>query len=404
MSDELAITPPRRSRHRLLAPAVSVAAVAAVSVGAAVLVAMTGDSTGAGSAELPKLARQDTFAAAATSEDSAGIVVRGPLPTGPTTGTVYRFSPTPAPRGQVEDLARALGLAGTPEHTDGAWTLAGTADMTLWVSDRPGWQWGLGSQAEDAGAASTPDDTAAGENSAGPVMPPDPDEPVGTPAGPDLPADPPPLPPHPDQAAVRAVADPILDALGATPDRHVSTGPGFAEVRVDPEVAGLPTFGFATYARLGVRPDRTGGVDLTGVGGWLATPVAAQSYPLRTAQDALDAGGLAPRCEPCPTAPATVGGAEYGLMLHTDVDDTLLLAPAWLVDVAGSDLPAALLAVGEEYVGDPAGPGDGTRGGGAGPGDGGGVVAVPPAPAEPDAGTGEGTQASGAPGRGTPTP
>ncbi|MEZ3178431.1 hypothetical protein KYY02_06855 [Streptomyces pimonensis] len=257
-----------------------------------------------------------------------GTVYRadGPLPDGPGSAPVYRV------RGQVTEdrvvaLARALGLEGEPVAEGGSWRIGGKdgSGPTLRV-DREGpgaWTFSRNTPGTDNCKGATCSAPAAG----GPVV---------------------------DESAAKRAAAPVLKAVGqddAKLDASQVTGGG-RTVNADPQVGGLPTYGWTTGVVVGARGEVVGG------SGRLAEPVKGDAYPVVSAADALElmnavpdggpgagTGGCAgpvplkdgqrESCAPA-TEPkgdtVTVGDAVLGLAPHS-VDGRPVLVPSWLFEV-----------------------------------------------------------------------
>ncbi|GGW90958.1 hypothetical protein GCM10010297_10910 [Streptomyces malachitofuscus] len=251
----------------------------------------------------------------------------GALPDGPGSAPVYRA------RGQVTQqqvltLARALGLDGKPVAEGAAWRIGGQdgSGPTLRVDRQaPGsWTFSRNTPGTDncKGATCKP---SGGE---GPVV---------------------------SEAAAKKAAAPVLKAAGqddAKLDASRIMG-GKRVVNADPEVGGLPTYGWTT----GVVVGATG--EVVGANGRLAEPVKGDVYPVVDAKEALelmnaapgagrtaDIGGCATsvpleedrqqeECGPA-TKPAgdtvAVDAAVFGLAAHS-VDGRPALVPSWLFEV-----------------------------------------------------------------------
>ena len=205
-----------------------------------------------------------------------------------------------------------------------------------------------GTSSTEAPAAPGPDAGSASAPASAPGVWSTPDA-----GGTDIPQKPAPLPPTPAPDAIRKVSAPVLAALGLTDATvTVTTMPGTGTVVADPVVDGLPTSGYATMLHF------DGATRLDFASGWLATPRQGARYPLTTAGDTLrDMPTPVPAmmCEPCPppAEPATVTGAELGLVLRHDDRARPLLVPAWFYRLGGSDQPLVLIAVEPRFLGAP---------------------------------------------------
>ncbi len=222
----------------------------------------------------------------------AGYVIAGTLPDQPTHAPIYLWPSTKPSQSDVEKLASALGLTGTPIRHPHGWDLK-TAAGELRVRDFPGQQWSYG-RADMLQCPSfqvdidTPGDSPNGGY--GCAVPP-----TGTPAD------------GPDEAATKAAAASLLTALGNTGDAEFSSGAPTSNVNVSPKVAGLPTQGIDTSIS----------VDAHGIAvatGYLQAPTAGDDYPLQTAKAAFDSLAARPQpmiamyCGPMPGGPNRFGG------------------------------------------------------------------------------------------------
>ncbi|MFD3733445.1 hypothetical protein [Streptomyces sp. NPDC058632] len=300
----------------------------------------------------------------------------GALPEGPDAAPVYhaRGQVTEA---QVAGLAKVLGVDGKPVAEGEAWRIGGKdgSGPTLRV-DRgaPGtWTFSRYTPGPDActGKGETCEAPSAGNAPA-----------VG------------------EEAAKKAAA-PVLKALGQD-DAKLDAGQVMGVKRVvnaEPEVGGLPTYGWTTGVVVGA------GGEVVGGSGRLSAPVKADTYPVVSAGEALNllntapgAGGRAEtggcatpvpledgdrqeRQEPCVTASAlpaedtvVVEDAVFGLAAHA-VDGQQALVPSWLFEVRPTSAQdggtVTYPAVEPEYLAprarpgesgtEPAKPGDGDR-------------------------------------------
>lgn len=300
----------------------------------------------------------------------------GPLPEGPGSAPVYRARGK-ITEAQVAGLAKALEVDGKPVAEGDAWRIGGKdgSGPTLRV-DRgaPGtWTFSRYTPGPDA---CTGKDEACGAPSAG-----------------DAPA-------VSEEAAKKAAA-PVLKALGQD-DAKLDVGQVMGVKRVvnaEPEVGGLPTYGWTTGVVVGA------GGEVVGGSGRLSAPVKADTYPVVGAEEALKLLNTAPGAgeraeiggcatpvplesgdrqeqqEPCATAstlPAedtvVVEKAVFGLAAHA-VDGQQALVPSWLFEVrptkAQDGGTVTYPAVEPEYLAprarsgetgtQPAKPGDGDR-------------------------------------------
>ncbi|MFE6662286.1 hypothetical protein ACFVFH_01790 [Streptomyces sp. NPDC057697] len=185
----------------------------------------------------------------------------GKLPEGPGTAAVHRARGT-VQAAEVARLAKALGLPGTPRAEATYWKVGSDGDGSgpfLRVEKRAPGTWtfaryGSGGSDDCGKKASCP----GGRQQSG-----------GTPV---------------DESAARAAAAPVLKAVGqgdAALDTRQLMGP-VRVVNADPEVGGLPTYGWSTGIQVG--PDG----EVVGGSGQLKGPVKADSYPVIGAAEALE--------------------------------------------------------------------------------------------------------------------
>ncbi|GHH94687.1 hypothetical protein [Streptomyces capillispiralis] len=292
----------------------------------------------------------------------------GTLPEGPDAAPVYRV------RGQVAQdrvvaLAKALGIDGKPVAEGGSWRIGGQdgSGPTLRVDrDAPG-TWTFSRYAP--GTDTCKGGTCSAPPTGGPVV---------------------------SEAAAKKAAAPVLKAVGqddAKLDARQVRGANRV-VNADPEVGGLPTYGWTTGVVVGAAGQVVGG------SGRLAEPVKGDSYPVVGAREVLDLmnatpdpgprggiGGCAtavpldgeqernPCDGPSKTLPAqdtiTVEKAVFGLAAHS-VDGRPALVPSWLFEVIPANARGTLTvthpAVDPRYIAPttpsgqatptPSGPGD----------------------------------------------
>nr|WP_309141779.1 hypothetical protein [Streptomyces griseicoloratus] len=265
--------------------------------------------------------------------DPYGVTYRadGPLPKGPGSAPVYRTTGE-VTREEVVRLAEALGVEGAPVAQGEDWRAGNAADGSgplLRVDRQAPGSWTF--QRYTPGT----DDCGRGPACKSPAA-------DGTPVS--------------EEAAKKAAA-PVLKAVGqdaAKLDASQVMGSQRA-VNADPEVGGLPTYGWTT----GVTVDARG--EVVGGSGLLKTPVKGDTYPVLDAAKTLglmNAPGSDPRAgiggcaspvphqdradeAPCgPSGPArvpeketiTVERAVFGLAAHP-VRGRQTLVPSWLFEV-----------------------------------------------------------------------
>ncbi|MYU21484.1 hypothetical protein [Streptomyces sp. SID8352] len=289
--------------------------------------------------------------------DPRGVVYRAarPLPGGPRSAPVYaaREDVTAA---EVARLAGALGVEGTPRVQGGAWKVGTSGDgfgplLTVNV-EAPGF-WTFQRHAPGT------DNCGTGPVCKAPST-------GGTPVG--------------EGAAVRAAA-PVLEAVGqegAAVDASQLMG-ARRVVNVEPEVGGLPTYGWTTGVVVGPLGEVVGG------SGRLKAPAEADTYPVLNAERTLellnaqgaaapDSGscaepvplreGTRPPCAPPAAVPdertVTVEEAVFGLAAHS-VRGRQALVPSWLYQVrtAGTEntFTVTYPAVEPSHLAPPAGAG-----------------------------------------------
>ncbi|CAL9435460.1 hypothetical protein SUDANB176_02138 [Streptomyces sp. enrichment culture] len=273
----------------------------------------------------------------------------GTLPDGPGSAPVYHARGQ-VTRGQVTELAKALGIDGRPVPEGESWLIGGKdgSGPTLRVDRAAPGAWTFSRYAPGT-------DNCKGATCSAP--------PVGGPAV--------------SEAAARKAAAPVLKAVGqddAKLDAGQVTGRGRV-VNAAPEIGGLPTHGWTTGVVVGATGEVVGG------SGRLVEPVKGDAYPVVSAEEALDLMNAAPgagrragvggcatpvpleeqgRQEPCDavTDPPgkdalAVGSAVFGLAAHA-VDGRPALVPSWLFEVRPEGTKDALTvtypAVDPEYL------------------------------------------------------
>lgn len=324
---------PRRSPALIASVA---AAVLLVGGGGACLAA--GASSGAGvpgahgGATPPPLALDGHFEEAAHAIGPGGPTrygttyrADGALPDGPGSAAVHHF-PKKVTQQQVATLARALGLGGRPVAEGGSWRIGGQdgTGPTLRV-DR-----------EAPGSWTFSRNTPGTDNCKGATCKPlHEDGPVAS------------------EAVAKKAAAPVLKAAGldeAKMDASRTTD-GRRVVNADPEIGGLPSYGWTTGVVVGAR----GGV--VGAHGRLARPVKGDTYPVVDARKALELLNASPGTGDCvgsvppeegreraQCAPAArpggdtvvVDSAVFGLAARS-VDGRPALVPSWLFEVRPTD-------------------------------------------------------------------
>ncbi|WP_159766904.1 hypothetical protein [Streptomyces sp. HM190] len=319
----------RSGRRRSRAVMASVAAAVLLVGGGGALLATTasggsggGSGRSAGSDGTPAPLALDGYGGSGPNgiapgePDPNGVTYRadGELPDGPESAPVYRAEGK-VTAAEVARLAKALGVEGEPRAEGENWRVGTTGDGS-------GPTLNVGRQAPGAWTFSrfTPGtdncrkvDVCAVEPSGGGA------DPVG-------------------EAAARKAAAPILKAVGQD-DAKLDVSQLLGTVRVvnaDPEVGGLPTYGWATNLQVG------GDGTVVGGSGQVKAPVKGDTYPVVDAERALKllndsekgAGPAREEVAPSPSRslPVPVVGAVFGLASH-QVGGRPALVPSWLFEV-----------------------------------------------------------------------
>ncbi|MFE6894331.1 hypothetical protein [Streptomyces sp. NPDC057694] len=346
-----------QDRHRRRRTPVVASALAAVLLagGGGTYLAMSasggGRPGGAGGDGTPPPLALDGYGAGGSPGASNGIApgepdpngsrykASGDLPDGPDEAAVYR------PKGavtaaDVKALAKALDVAGTPKLQSGTWRLGPAPDgsgPSLEVTGKAPGTWTYARYAGSATGGKCPQDAkcagAVGSGSEKDAV---------------------------SEAAAKKAAAPVLKALGqdtAKLDAKQLMG-ATRVVNADPEVGGLPTYGWSTGIQIGSDGQVIGG------SGKLKTPTEGATYPTIGAQETLKgmndaaAGGRVPAdacasavpldgdspsasggsgCTPSsprPPASTTVGvtDATFGLAAYA-TGGAQVLVPSWLFTV-----------------------------------------------------------------------
>ncbi|MFJ4712191.1 hypothetical protein [Streptomyces sp. NPDC088785] len=367
----------RHGRRRSLAVASALAAVLLAGGGGAYWATTVSDddpgrTDGAGSGGAPPPLALDGFGEGGGPGASNGIApgepdpngsryeAGGALPDGPDEAPVYRATGS-VTAAEVAALGRALDVAGTPRLRGGTWRLGGTPDgsgPSLEVTGKAPGTWTYARYAPSATGKKCPG--AAG--CAGGVGSGDERDAVSG-------------------AAARKAAAPVLDALGqrsAKLDASQVMG-ATRVVNADPEVGGLPTYGWSTGIQVGADGQVVGG------SGQLKAPVEGVTYPTVGARETLrnmnggsaggrvpadacasavpldgdsPAAGGGPGCTPSsqrPPASTTVRvtGARFGLAAYATGGEQALV-PSWLFTVerpgAGRPMTVTHPAVAPKYL------------------------------------------------------
>ncbi|MDJ0461382.1 hypothetical protein [Streptomyces sp. H27-C3] len=378
--DKDAVNAPRR-RSPLIAASVA-AAVLLAGGGGAYWASTAGDgaegakntSAPGGDGDPPPLALDghtegDAPGIAPGEPDPNGVTYRadGELPDGPDSASVYRVSGA-VTESDVARLAEALGVAGEPRIESGAWKVGVSKDGSgpvLRVNKEAPGTWTFAQYGPGRG-----DNCAKGEKCGGTSV---------APGGQGKPV---------SEEAAKETAAPVLKALGQG-DAELDAGQLMGAVRVvnaDPEIGGLPTYGWATGLQIGSDGKLVGG------SGQLKELKKGAEYPVIGADEALKElnragsagngrigiggcatpvphgdkaeGEIKPEapCEPdgrkvpASPEPVAVDGAAFGLAAQY-VDGRQALVPSWLfeVDPAGDTKPFTVThpAVDPKYLAKP---------------------------------------------------
>ncbi|MEI7778896.1 MAG: hypothetical protein WCJ42_05650 [Actinomycetes bacterium] len=301
---------------------------------------------------------------------SGGYTLSGTLPTSPSSAPVFSWTAASTVSDTtVSALAKAFGVTGTPVRHAYGW-VASDATGEIRVRDGAGAQWSFTTpdvtascmgpivdvdNATNNGTVSSCGVVGVAMGATAPsatAAPAPPTTPVPGPT--QIPVDPPIVPAD----IAHAIVDPTIRALGILGAETVTPGMGSASVTLDPTVNGLPTQGISTYFQV----DRT---QVQYAGGWLTLPVAADTYPLVTADQAFKdlanrpqpmMGILCPQTldatsNPCPTPPPIViTGAELGLELNFDATNAPILIPSWFFKTADAGYPITSIAIDPAYL------------------------------------------------------
>lgn len=258
----------------------------------------------------------------------------GTLPDGPGEAPVYRATGE-VTEDDVARLAKALGVEGTPVLEGKAWKVGGqeAAGPSLQVNQQAPGAWTFHRYAPGT------DDCQSAT-----VCASDPAAPAGDPVS--------------EEAAKKAAA-PVLKAVGQD-DAKVDASQVMGAQRVvnaDPVVGGLPTHGWTTGVTVNAQGEVVGG------SGQLRTPAKSDTYPVVSAEKALDQLNAVPATDhrmgiggcatsvplkdrleaPCGSEGTstpkqetiTVEKAVFGLASHY-VDARQALVPSWLFEVRAS--------------------------------------------------------------------
>ncbi|MBQ0849626.1 hypothetical protein J8N05_15595 [Streptomyces sp. BH-SS-21] len=356
---------PRRRRSPVAVASVAAAVLLVGGGGAYFAATATGGSGGKGSGTprgeaTPPLLTLDGYTQSGTGNGTAGsggtdgiapgepdpngVTYRaeGELPDGPSSAAVYRTKGT-VTAAEVAKLAEALGVEGTPKAEGDAWKVGATKDgfgAGLRVSKQAPGAWTFSRFAPGSDNCKGTTTCAGRSGTAG-----------GSRSESAKGADVDPV----SAAAAKKAAAPVLKAVGQD-DAKLDAGQLMDAVRVvnaEPEVGGLPTYGWTTGVQIG--PDG----QVVGGSGQVKAPAKTDTYPVISAEKTLGLlngsgtgdgrvgiGGCASPvplkdrdekpCEASGTAPKSdpvvVEDAVFGLAAHF-VDGRQALVPSWLFEV-----------------------------------------------------------------------
>ncbi|MFF4268284.1 hypothetical protein [Streptomyces sp. NPDC001536] len=302
-----------------------------------------GTTSGANGDDTPPLLRLDgytggdgTTGIAPGEPNPYGVTYQaaGTLPDGPGEAPVYRAAGE-VTKDDVARLAKALGVDGTPVLEGKAWKVGGqeAAGPSLQVNQQAPGTWTFHRYAP--GTDDCQSETVCASDPAAPA-----DDPVS------------------EEAAKKAAA-PVLKAVGQDGAKVDASQVMGAQrvVNADPVVGGLPTHGWTTGVTVNAQGEVVGG------NGQLKTPAKSDTYPVVSAEKALDQLNAAPATDhrmgiggcatsvplkdrleaPCGSEGTstpkqetiTVEKAVFGLASHY-VDARQALVPSWLFEVRAS--------------------------------------------------------------------
>lgn len=264
-----------------------------------------------------------------------GVTYRadGDLPGGPDSAPVYR-STGDVTSAEVARLAKALGVEGTPRMEGDTWKVGGSKDGSgpaLQVNrDAPG-TWTFSRYAAGTDNCRKADVCASGSGIAA----------GGDPVS---------------EAAAKKAAAPVLKAVGQDAAKLDATQVAGAmrTVNAEPEVGGLPTYGWTTGIQVGADGQVTGG------SGNVKTPVKGDTYPVVGAAKALalmNGPGRATsgsgRATAAPVPVTVVDDATFGLAARF-TEGRQVLVPSWLFGIrpegAGAGFTVTHPAVDPAYL------------------------------------------------------
>jgi hypothetical protein len=338
--------PPRRRRSRVAVVSMAVA-VLLVGGGGAYLATTAssgsgGSSSPGGDGTPPPLALDGyteggVNGIAPGEPNPNGVTYRagGELPDGPGSAPVYTVKGE-VTAAEVARLAKALGVEGTPVAEGEIWRVGSVGDdsgPTLQVNKQAPGAWTFSKFAAGTDNCKKGAVCAFGTTTeaADPVS----------------------------EAVAKKAAAPVLKAAGQD-DAKLDASQLLGAVRVvnaDPEIGGLPTYGWATGIQVGADGQVVSG------SGNVESPVKSDTYPVVDAERALELmndSGQEIGPEPLTTASTpeavTVEKAVFGLASH-QVDGRPALVPSWMFEVrpkgAAESYTVTHPAIDPEYLASP---------------------------------------------------
>ncbi|MET9500275.1 hypothetical protein ABZY42_00805 [Streptomyces sp. NPDC006622] len=362
-----------RRRSSVLVASVAAAAVLIVGGGGAYLAAgagggADGDAGAASKGGTPPALVLDDYASASAAESGNGIApgepnpygvtyrADGTLPDGPGSASVY-WAKGEVTRAEVARLADALGVEGTPVAEGRTWKVGsgkdGSGPVLRVERGAPG-LWTFSRYAPGTDACKSGGDVCAPDTTASSA------DPVG-------------------EAAAKKAAAPVLKAVGQD-DAKIDASRVMGARRIvnaDPEIDGLPTYGWTTGVTVSAQGEVVEG------NGQVKAPVEGETYPVLGARETLDRMNAAPGADhrmgiggcatpvpakdrlesPCEGSTGvprketlTIEDAVFGLAPHAS-GGRQALVPSWLFSVrgtgAGEDYTVTYPAVAPEFLSAP---------------------------------------------------
>ncbi|MFI8989305.1 hypothetical protein ACIG63_30630 [Streptomyces antimycoticus] len=271
-------------------------------------------------------------------------VVTGKLPDGPKEAPVYLTDPK-ITKADVARLAKALDVSGSPRADHGYWKVGGTPDAsgpTLRVNQNGPGSWSYSRYGSPGGTSCVRPD---GKPDGKPAGKPDAKKAERTDKGDGADQADKSCPTYRDgdkrgdngadggrEAAVseekaQRTAEPVLEALGLS-DAKLDARGLYGAVRLvnaDPKVGDLPTYGWGTSLQVGADGQLVGG------SGTLAKPKEDDTYPVLSAEQALERLNSTSAKGDGPSGKVDVRKVTFGLASHL-VDGRRALVPSWIFE------------------------------------------------------------------------